>query len=83
MLPDELKGIDKSGRRGTLVRALRAQSSRQLMPENAGGESDETKGDTVKRSTTSDHRHSVAGAADWLANVKHWLGQAVSGRGGE
>ena len=82
MLPNELKEKDKSGRRGTLVRALRTQSSKQLMPESVGDESDETKGDTVKRSTTSDHRYSVAGAADWLANVKHWLGQAVSGGNG-
>ena len=82
MLPDELKGKDESGRRGSLVRALRAQSSKQLMSENAGGESDETKGDAIKRSTTSDHRQSTAGGPDWLTNVKHWLGQAVSGHAG-
>jgi hypothetical protein len=84
MLPNELKETDRSGRRGTLVRTLRAQSSKQLMPvpKSVGDESDETKGDAIKRSTTSDHRQSTAGGPDWLANVKHWLGQAVSGHAG-
>ena len=81
MLPDELKS-NTGGNHRSFLRKL---GSFQAAPAVSGDihvgddDSDETKRDAVKRSTTSDHRHAAAGGPDWLANVKHWLGQAVSG----